>query len=71
MIQNFVTFVGDSGRRVAKIGLLENCMDGPCYVAYLDDELNDLHFVRFFNHEEEAERVAQDYAFEGLLKEIK
>lgn len=65
MIENLVTFFGEQGRRYAEVCLLVTCVVPTMYVVDMIDEMSGSHLTKFFTTEEEAEKVAMDYAFKG------
>lgn len=71
MIEDIVTFFGEQGHRMAEIGFLATCVVTPFYIVDFINNVTGSHFTKFFNTEEEAEEAAKNYAFEGILEDIK
>jgi len=71
MIQDIVTFIGAQGHRIAEIGFLASCVVTPFYIVDFIDNTTGFHLTKFFNNEEEAEKAAKEYAFEGILEHVK
>jgi hypothetical protein len=71
MIQEIVTFVGAQGHRYAEIAFLASCVVAPMWIVDMVDDITGSRFTMFFQTEEEAEEAATQYAFEGIIKELK
>ena len=71
MINELVTFFGAQGHRYAEIAFLASCVVTPMWIVDMVDDITNTRFTVFFQTEEEAEEAASQYAFEGIVKEIK
>jgi hypothetical protein len=63
MITDFVTFFGNYGHRYAEVIFVASCITSPWLVDLFENDK--LVETLFFETEEEAEKIAQKYAFEG------
>lgn len=68
MIQDIVTFMGAQGHRIAEIGFLATCVVTPFYIVDFIDTVTGSQLTKFFDNEEEAEKAAKLFAFEGVLE---
>ena len=65
MITEFVTFFGNYGHRYAEVIFVASCVTAPWLVDLFE---NDKLIKTFFiETEEEAERLATEFAFEGKI----
>jgi hypothetical protein len=67
MIDEIVTFMGAQGHRISEIGFLASCMVTPFYVVEMIDDVTGLQLTKFFETEEEAEKAAKLFAFDGEI----
>lgn len=65
MITEFVTFVGNYGARYAEVIFVASCVTAPWLVDLFEEDK--LIKTIFLQTEEEAERIATEFAFEGKL----
>ena len=63
MITEFVTFFGNYGQRYAEVIFVASCVSSPWLVDLFED--NVLIKTLFLSSEEEAEKLATEFAFEG------
>lgn len=71
MIQDIVTFMGAQGQRIAEIGFLATCVVTPFYIVDFVNTVTGTHLTKFFTTEEEAEEAAKQYAFDGVMEDVK
>ena len=71
MMQDIVTFFGDQGHRMAEIGFIASCVVTPFYIVDFIDTMTGSKFTKFFDTEEEAEVAAKNYAFDGIIGDVK
>jgi hypothetical protein len=64
MISEFVTFFGNYGHRYAEVIFVASCVTAPWLVDLFENDK--LVETLFLETEEEAEKLAQKYAFEGV-----
>lgn len=65
MITEFVTFFGNYGHRYAEVIFVASCVAAPWLVDLFEDEK--LVKTFFLATEEEAEKLATEFAFEGKV----
>lgn len=66
MITELVTFFGEQGHRHAQLLFLATCVAAPYAVDFFNED--DCFLTKFFLNEEEAEKAAMLFAFEGKIE---